>query len=43
MDWGDYPIATSTRQQYWVAAILQELEAEGKVERVTESGPWRLT
>jgi hypothetical protein len=21
-DWGDYPVATSSNQQYWVAAIL---------------------
>ena len=42
-DWGDYPIAKSTRQQYWIAAIIWELKAEGKVERVSKSGPWRLT
>lgn len=41
-DWGDYPKATSSNQQYWVAAIAQELKAEGKIERVSESGPWRL-
>lgn len=41
-DWGDYPKATSSNQQYWVSAIVRELEAEGKVERVSESGPWRL-
>lgn len=43
LDWGDYPVATSSNQQYWVAAILWELKSEGKVERVSESGPWRLT
>jgi hypothetical protein len=42
LDWGDYPNATSSNQQYWVVAIVRELEAEGKVERVTRSGPWRL-
>ena len=41
-NWGDYPKTTSSNQQYWVGAILQELKAEGKIERVTESGPWRL-
>jgi hypothetical protein len=40
--WGDYPVASSPRQQYWVAAILWELKKEGKVERVKEHGPWRL-
>lgn len=41
-DWGDYPKNTSSNQQYWVAAMLQELAAEGKIERVSDSGPWRL-
>ena len=41
-DWGEYPKATSSNQQYWVVALMRELEAEGKVERVSESGPWRL-
>ncbi len=40
--WGDYPKTTSSNQQYWVGAIVQELKSEGKVERVSESGPWRL-
>jgi hypothetical protein len=38
-DWGDYPKTTSSNQQYWVGAIVSELKAEGKVERVSESGP----
>ena len=41
-DWGDYPKTTSSNQQYWVCAIVQELKSEGKVERISESGPWRL-
>jgi len=41
-DWGKYTNATSSSQQYWVVALMRELEAEGKVERVSESGPWRL-
>ncbi|WP_095499728.1 hypothetical protein [Paraferrimonas haliotis] len=42
-DWGDYPKTTSSNQQYWVSAIVQELASEGKIIRVSESGPWRLT
>jgi hypothetical protein len=41
-DWGQYPKATSSSQQYWVVALVRELEAEGKVEQVCTSGPWRL-
>ena len=41
-DWGSYEKATSTNQQYWVVALLRELEAEDKVEQVGPSGPWRL-
>jgi hypothetical protein len=42
LDWGEYEKATSSNQQYWVVALMRELEAEGKVERVSSSGPWRL-
>ena len=41
-DWGSYPKATSSNQQYWVVALMRELEAEGCVEQVAPSGPWRL-
>lgn len=41
-DWGNYDKATSTNQQYWVVALLRELEAEDKVEQVRPSGPWQL-
>ncbi|MDQ3059075.1 MAG: hypothetical protein M3R45_06065 [Pseudomonadota bacterium] len=41
-DWGEYKNATSSNQQYWVVALVRELEKDGKVERVSESGPWRL-
>lgn len=41
-DWGDREKATSSNQQYWVVALMRQLEAEGKVERVSPSGPWRL-
>lgn len=42
LDWGDYLNATSEQQQFWVVALLRELEAEGLVERVTPGGPWRV-
>ncbi|MGP8337663.1 MAG: hypothetical protein ACT6FC_05445 [Methanosarcinaceae archaeon] len=41
-DWGEKPKATTSQQQFWVAALLWDLEADGKVERVSERGPWRL-
>jgi len=41
-DWGERQNATSSNQQYWVVALMRDLEAEGRVERVTDSGPWRL-
>ena len=41
-DWGNYENAPSTQQSYWVVALMRELEYEGIVERVHESGPWRL-
>jgi hypothetical protein len=41
-DWGNLPLVTSSNQQYWIVAILSELQQEGKVERVSASGPWRL-
>jgi hypothetical protein len=41
-DWGSYKNATPSNQQYWVVALVRELEAEGKAERVSQSGPWRL-
>ena len=42
-DWGSYPKATSSNQQYWIVALMKELEREGLVEQVSPSGPWRLT
>jgi len=41
-DWGSYKKASSTNQQYWIVALLRELEAEDKVEQISSSGPWRL-
>lgn len=41
-DWGEYEKATSSNQQYWVVALVRELEAEGKLERINETKHWRL-
>jgi hypothetical protein len=40
-DWGDREKATSSHQQYWTVAILKQLEKEGLIVQVRESGPWR--
>ncbi len=42
LDWGDYPKSSSSSQQYWLVATLQELTREGRIERISDSGPWRL-
>ena len=42
MDWGEKESCTSSNQQYWVVAILRELEEEGKVQRDLETKKWRL-
>jgi hypothetical protein len=42
LGWGEYSKATSSNQQYWVVALLRELEAERHIEQVAERGPWRL-
>ena len=42
LDWGEYPNATSSNQQYWIVALLRELESEGKVQRDIESKKWRI-
>jgi len=41
--WADFPRATTSNQQYWVVALLWELESHGYVEQINERGPWRLT
>ena len=41
--WGAYPKATPSNQQYWIVALLNELQAQGLVMQVSESGPWRRT
>ena len=42
LDWGDYPNATSSNQQYWIVALLRELEKDGKIQRDSVSKRWRL-
>ncbi len=42
LSWGDQEKATESNQQYWVIAALRELEAQHKVEQVSNAGPWRL-
>lgn len=42
LDWGEHPNATSSNQQYWIVALLRELESEGKVQRDTDSKKWRI-
>lgn len=41
LDWGEYPNATSSNQQYWIVALLRELEKEEKILR-DESKKWRI-
>jgi hypothetical protein len=41
LDWGDFPKATSSNQQYWTVALLNELALEKKVVQIRERGPWR--
>lgn len=42
LDWGEYPNATSSNQQYWVVALLRELETEGKIQRDIDNKKWRI-
>lgn len=42
LDWGEYPNATSSNQQYWIVALLRELEHEGKVKRDTVTKKWTV-
>lgn len=42
LDWGNKKKATSSNQQYWVIAILRELEEEGLIMQDIESNQWRL-
>ena len=42
LEWGDYPNATASQQQFWIVGLLRELEKEGKVQRDLETKKWRL-
>lgn len=42
LDWGEYPNATSSNQQYWIVALLRELEKEGRIQRDNVSKRWKL-
>ena len=42
LDWGEYPNATSSNQQYWIVALLRELEHEGKVKRDSVTKKWTI-
>lgn len=42
LDWGYYENATSSNQQYWIVALLRELEAENEVQRDKQTKLWRL-
>jgi len=41
--WGVSPNASEAQQQFWIAALMQVLSADGLVERISEHGPWRCT
>jgi len=41
LDWGDHSNAKSTQQQYWVVALLRQLEKENQIFR-DEAKKWRL-
>jgi hypothetical protein len=42
LGWFDQPTSTASQQQFWLVALLRELEAEKMIERLPESCPWRL-
>lgn len=42
MDFGEKPNCTSSNQQYYIVAILRELEEEGKVKRDESTKKWML-
>ncbi len=42
MDWGEKQNATSSNQQYWIVALLRELEEENKIQRDNTNKKWRL-
>ena len=42
LDWGAYENATSSQQQYWLVALLRELECEGKITRNKITKRWNI-
>jgi len=42
LDWGEQPNASSSNQQYWIVALLRELEREGNIQRDISTKLWRL-
>ena len=42
LDWGNKENATSSNQQYWIVAILRDLEEEQKIQRDPLNLKWRL-
>jgi hypothetical protein len=42
MDWGEKKNCTSSTQQYWIVAILRELELEEKIQRDETTKKWKL-
>lgn len=41
-DWGEQPNATSSYQQFWVVALLRDLELKGVVVRDEMTKRWHL-
>ena len=42
MEWGEKNNCTSSNQQYWIVAILRELEEENKIQRDDITKRWRI-
>jgi hypothetical protein len=42
LDWGSYDRATSSNQQYWIVALLNNLAEEKLIEQDIKSKHWRL-
>lgn len=43
LDWGEQENAASSTQQYWVVALLRELERDGKIVRNAITKRWYKT
>ncbi len=40
LDWGNYKNARSSQQQFWLVALLRELEQENKIQRNKYTKRW---